>query len=431
MAEEIQENPKSKRLNHYKRTFDEYSQKVENGLVRLDKSIADSNKNLEVCLRKIDEKFTTITEDFSSLESQLDEKVNNYLESFNTAFTTLKNNFTSLNTQLSTATTNSKKASLEIENLKTSIEEIKKEIEDYRIELFEGDENNHSIKKDIEISQSTADRIFHKVIDLEKRLFGTPEKLSKIDDDDEVKELNQDEIKIINGIKYKIDVAETEGINQRILKFEELICKKEAELENRFNERIKDYNTSFNDLKKQIESFLPNAMSAGLSAAYEQTRMHHKEAEAKWANHFKLAMLGIVFLGICFLVAIYFFPPEDTFDIFKNILKIAPFEGPLIWYAWIASKRIKEEARLHEEHLHKWSVAYSFEGLVTQAKNIDNEEKETQAQRLFNEFVEAYSTNPSNVINVSGANSPFEKIIEDLKNALKETVLNATNSDKK
>ena len=87
---------------------------------------------------------------------------------------------------------------------------------------------------------------------------------------------------------------------------------------------------------------------------------------------------------------------------------------PLIWWAWSCGKRMKEEYRLHEEHLHKWTVARTFEGLSKRAKELDTDSNVQGETSLFQEIIKAYAMNPSEVIDVK-APFPMMKVANFLR----------------
>lgn len=408
MTDEANLNVKKERLNNYKKRFDEIAQSAH-------EAVEKSNKNVEELRKLVNDDLNSTSNNFLSLKEELESSVNENINILKTEFNLLKSNFTNLNGQLSNTVKNSQNSYSEIEKIKKLIDTIKDDIEKYRVELLESSNDKISIKDDIENSRDTIDSIYNKIIKLNNELFGE-ERRTSIITKPQADQLDPSKYFIKNGSYIKIEKEATDGVSQRIKKLEEILFEKEKNIDETFKLELDQFKQDFSKIREKVEGLLPGATSAGLASAYETTRKHHKKTEERWGWHFAGAMAGITILGG---VSIWLnYGTSDPYDIFKNVLKLIPFELPLIWYAWLASRRIREEARLHEEHLHKWSIARSFEGLSQQARTLDTDEDRKNESQLFGEVVSSYSLNPSNVIDVKGANTPIEKIVEGVINGL-------------
>jgi hypothetical protein len=191
---------------------------------------------------------------------------------------------------------------------------------------------------------------------------------------------------------------------------------------------LRKYRNDFKAIEQEINGKLPWVTSVGLAVAFEESRKRHERAE----NIFRIVFLVtiVAMLGVFFWGANkngLFFDELSTETVLMRILKILPLEAPLIWLGWIASKRIKQEARLHEEYQYKWSVAYSFEGFRQQVRELDEkrdkeevDETGTHANRLFTEVMKTLTRNPSNIIDTRDDNAPWERYIPWNKNKTDE-----------
>jgi len=365
---------------------------------------------------------TRYEEKLDEYAAATDGKINPLISSINDALAKLNVTLKTLDSVETSAT-----ASLGV------IKEAETEILDFYKQLTEGDEADE-VAPIIDYTNEANEKIgevHQKAIDLEGDLFGKSRKIKKITATDAAT-LSPDDYFEKDGSYFKIIAKATQGASQRIKALESEITdlkksiedsheKAQANKNTEFGEQLNRHQAEFLALQEEVKKFLPTAMSAGLSEAYRKTTEHHKKSESDWRKWFTYSIVAMVALAaIAFGINVYN-ETSDPLNIFVNFLKLAPIEAPLIWFAYIASKRIKQEARLHEEHLHKWSVAFSFEGLIKAAKDIDGKESDLQSD-VIRKFVSSYSKNPGFVIDVKGKDSPAEALASGAKDFAKDAV---------
>lgn len=304
-----------------------------------------------------------------------------------------------------------------------SIEDIKKQIESYKTDieslqnyLAEGGEDGCSLEFDLRNSYDSIKTVASNIRNLKLEFFG-----GVINDDfviskEDANELPESEVYEKEGIYYQKRTKQIEGLQQKVKAYETEIGELKKSITTSMENQLKEQRNKFDELKEIIESFLPTATAAGLSKAFIEAKQEHKKSETMWRYFFLAAIIAI------FLVAggyLYYF--QDILkatltisDIIKHMLRLIAVEFPFVWLGWTASKRIKQEARLNEEYLHKWAVAYSYEGLRKEAAELDleSEESSPQTAKLFSTFVNAYAQNPSNIIVTNDGNYPAEKLIK-------------------
>lgn len=198
--------------------------------------------------------------------------------------------------------------------------------------------------------------------------------------------------------------------------------KKQKALE--FSEFRKAQTRDLDQLKKQIRDLLPQAMTAGLSHAYEEKRKS-EEAEGKQAEiifRWSIAVLLVISI-IPVVVSLYslFHDRKNLDEIIHNIpqvvLAILPLYAPAFWFAISASKRIKLAKRLTEEYAHKEALSKTFEGLSTQIGSLPDSKSSRELKiRLLYNIISASSDNPGKLI--SDYNNSDNPILEVLDKSL-------------
>lgn len=194
-----------------------------------------------------------------------------------------------------------------------------------------------------------------------------------------------------------------------------------------FNDFSKEKSKEFDSLKDQIKSLMPDAMTAGLSHAYE-TKRKSEEEEGKKAGitYWRSIALLLSISLIPVIVSLYsFFHDGKQLDqIIQSLPQIVmatlPLYAPAFWFAISASKRIKLARRLTEEYAHKEVLSKTFEGLSTQISSLPDSEisRELRVRLLYN-IINVSSENPGRLI--SDYNSSDNPLMEVLDKSLSLT----------
>lgn len=183
----------------------------------------------------------------------------------------------------------------------------------------------------------------------------------------------------------------------------------------------------YNDLITQIESLLPQAMTAGLSSAYQAKRESEEQEMQSAYKAFKGAIKWMVFISLVpiSLTCYMFFGLNyeiqtiinDTPKIMSAVLALY---APVFWLAYSANKRMNLSKRLIEEYTYKESLSKTFEGLSKQIENIEDEKiaKDLKSRLLYS-VVSMNSQNPGKLI--KGYNKPDHPIMDIVNNSVKLT----------
>jgi hypothetical protein len=201
-----------------------------------------------------------------------------------------------------------------------------------------------------------------------------------------------------------------------------------ASLKNRKTEEFKDFekiqSEEFEQIKGKIRGLLPQAMTAGLSHAYEEKRKSEENEGKAAAKTFWLSILLLLAISILpVIVSLYSFLHDSMkldqiiHNLPQVVLAILPLYAPAFWFAISASKRIKLAKRLTEEYAHKEALSKTFEGLSTQIANLpDNKASRELKVKLLYNIISASSDNPGKLI--SDYNSSDNPILEVLDKSL-------------
>ncbi|MCM0079998.1 hypothetical protein L4X63_00180 [Geomonas sp. Red32] len=201
--------------------------------------------------------------------------------------------------------------------------------------------------------------------------------------------------------------------------------------ENEFSSTLDKWKNEYNVALKRIKDLLPDALTAGLSAAYHDK----KEAEIKESeiltSKFVKAIIGMVVVSLIpFAVSIYSWyvatPLEKVLlDMPRLVLAILPLYIPVLWLAYSSNKSIKLSKRLIEEYTHKEVLSKTFEGLSRQIENIEDQEISSDLKiKLLYNILEVNSENPGKLI------TDYNKSDHPLMDALEKSVKLGNTIDK-
>lgn len=201
---------------------------------------------------------------------------------------------------------------------------------------------------------------------------------------------------------------------------DELSKLKEEQLTN-FESFRDEQEGDFDSLKKQIRDLLPDAMTAGLSHAYETKRISEVEEGATASLTFKRSIVSLSVISVIpVLVSLYslLFDNKGIDDVLKNIpqvvLAIIPLYAPAFWFAIAASKRVKLAKRLSEEYAHKEALSKTFEGLSQQISELEESEatRELRVRLLYN-IISVSSENPGRLISdYNSSDNPITDVLD-------------------
>ena len=348
-----------------------------------------------------------------------------------TAFIEYSNTITSQIENLKNTTQNTIK---EIDEFKTKSESSYKEIDDskkgiteYEKTLFQGNENEKSLKEKIQSVFDDSNK-FHSEINnyYQKLVTGNEHGNSIISQISNAKDTALKESAMITD-KLKgteKEIKELGEFYKEIFGTEDNKKELSGGLKQEIAIRIlelekfkKEQNEKYNTLLKEIETLLPGATSAGLSTAYCDLKKEHK----KQSGYYSLSFYGL--LALLTLYGAYSFHNHGNDNLIQwgeSIIHSLPFLTPLFFIILTASKRRSEHKRLEEEYAHKESLAKSFYSFKKQIDSLQQKDEEL-TKKLLDKTIDAVSFNASTTLDGKhGDKIPLQKIAEKGLETLKE-----------
>lgn len=233
----------------------------------------------------------------------------------------------------------------------------------------------------------------------------------------------------IAGLKGQLEEAYVD-IERNFSELTKNFDKFTIESNNTINQFLTDWEAKYLGIYKKIESLLPNALTAGLSSAYQKKREDEIEASRILEKNFKSSIAFLVAISLIpFFVSIYFLIDNVSLEdvvlkMPRMVLSILPLYIPILWVAYSSNKKINLSKRLIEEYTHKEVLSKTFEGLSSQISNIEDSEvsSELKIKLLFN-MLEVSSENPGKLI--SDYNKSDHPLMEALDKSIQLT--NAVN----
>ena len=186
-------------------------------------------------------------------------------------------------------------------------------------------------------------------------------------------------------------------------------------------------------IANKIRALLPDALTAGLSSAYNENRKLEEFEQKSQLKLFKRCIYGMMIISLFPICINLYFWMGKGFTLLQLLEKlpremmcILPVYIPLFWLAIFANKRVNLSKRLIEEYKHKEAVSKTYEGLAKQISEIgdDNSSKELQARLLYNtvmlseknpgELIKDFNRPDNPLLDVLNQSSRFAEALEKL-----------------
>lgn len=191
-----------------------------------------------------------------------------------------------------------------------------------------------------------------------------------------------------------------------------------------FDATLAEWKKSYSASKAEIQSLLPNALTAGLSSAYSIKKEHEIEEIVELKKSFRnwiyvLMAVSLIPFGVSAYILIH-----DKVPLQQAIVQLSSLVSPILmlyipplWIAISTSKKINLSKRLIEEYTHKEVVAKTFEGLSKQIEGIkDNKVSADLKSKLLSNILEISTENPGKLL--SDYNKSDHPIFERLSGLL-------------
>ena len=242
----------------------------------------------------------------------------------------------------------------------------------------------------------------------------------------------KDDGEIVEGRKQKLENVYAE-LEQKIDR-----TKTDAEV---FEKDYKRQCTDFLEKAKveaeaianKIKGLLPDALTAGLSSAYNENRKLEETEQKNQLSLFKWCIGGMMALALIPVALNLYLWIGRNFTVIdllnklpREMMCILPIYIPLFWMAIFANKRVNLSKRLIEEYKHKEAVSKTYEGLAKQISEIgdENASKELQARLLYNtvmlseknpgELIKNFNRPDNPLLDVLNQSSRFAEAVEKL-----------------
>ncbi len=223
----------------------------------------------------------------------------------------------------------------------------------------------------------------------------------------------------VNGLKDDLD----EAYHQLKINFSTFEESKTKEL----NGLLETWKDDFEKIKNKIKSLLPDALTAGLSAAYADKKKAEIVESVAHVTAFRYAILGMIAVSsIPFIVSVYsliveHLPFSDAImRLPRLVLAILPLYIPATWIAYSENRKGNLSKRLIEEYSHKEALSKTYEGLSTQINSLgdDDNANDLRVKLLYN-VLEVSSENPGKLI--SDYNKSDHPVMDALDKSVKLT----------
>lgn len=419
-----------------KKNFDRYQTEIRSELEKLSKDIAYKVTDSEEDARLSAEKSKAILTEIESSKLLIDSSVKQ-IESSAEEITIKSEEL------INTAN--------EAIQQKSQIEKLHKELEDLINEVTELKEKmnealSESSTKLDEINQNLleCEDLPEKLAEAGSKLSQLEEKFSQVEDvvNHSVKRkgqidelhrtiLGQDikteegEVEHIDGLKEELEAAYN-GLDERIQKLDDEVDQTVEEVNVKFNSLLEQSSEEYDSVSNKLKSLLPDALAAGLSAAYEKKKSEEEGSLKKSSQLFyKLIFLLVIISCIPFAVDFYllFVQKLPLLEVIKDTPKLLvtmlPLYFPILWLAYSTNKKVNLSKRIIEEYTHKAVLGRTYEGLSNQINSISNDDgmsDELRVKLLLN-ILQVSAENPGKLI--SDYNNSDHPLMEALENSEK------------
>ena len=323
----------------------------------------------------------------------------------------------------------------------TKIQEAADDVNARTEKLLKDEENIANIQNNISTSQkeassdlSAAKNTMENVANIENEVSSALKKItdlqskasdkkSEIDDlYDEIMGYEKENGEREEGLKKELENCYDKLKKQSVV-LQENFSSFSKESREKLDTFLKNANNSKDAVVKEIRSYLPDSVTAGLAGAFNEKKNKEIEERNNAIERFSSQLHWMVGVAILpFLVYItWFFQGKSIDDIILKIpnmtIAVLPLYVPLIWLAIHLNHQINLSKKLIEEYAYKEAVCKSFAGLSEQIEAI-NDKKAIQELRLklIDLVMSVNSDNPGKYIkNYDKCDNPAVEILTRLE----------------
>lgn len=282
----------------------------------------------------------------------------------------------------------------ELAALSEDINNLIKQKEEYK-SLLKKAEALSNLEKSIDKAEDT----IVKISEINEEVEDYKEKISELA---ESAKSELDEISDNHGQSEKL-VTEININKQRIDEQIELNNKNDEKIEENFNnlnKLIDSTKKQFEEQRNEIQRIIDDANRASMAGSFK-TRKTEITSTLRWLD----SITYMVLLSICILLVFFFTVSysDKGFSITEFLSRI-PITLPLIWLAWLTSRKSAYLSRIREDYAYKYSSAMAFEGYKKQVQEISPD----LLGKLLEIAVNNLGDNPTRLYNDKVKHTPFD-----------------------
>ncbi|SDS48043.1 hypothetical protein SAMN05192545_1476 [Maribacter dokdonensis] len=385
--------------------LEEERQKLWERLLELEKRVAEKPSDLEREAKQASKKaaeYRNRTEDRLKQAEEIYSKITSIETEIQEKLVEIKSkhlNSVELNNELLENSTS-------LSELVARISEVLKEHPDIEQEIEQLD----TLINKIEENSSKANITYKGILTKKTELDEFHREILGYEDEDE-----DGEIIIVEGLKKELETSynnlavsaekleeDLESLkNSSKVQYDHFIKNNQDDLD-----KIKSHSKNeYDKINKQIESLLPNALTAGLSSAFVTKKGEEEELYKEYKTSFNngilyISLSALLPIGISIFYLLSGATLTDTIERAPKImLAFLPLYIPLIWTTISANKKVNLSKRLIEEYSHKQVLSMTIEGLSKQIENIEDADMSEELRiKLLNSFLNVTNENPGKLI---------------------------------
>lgn len=334
---------------------------IEESLTELQSNITNCNKN---SLPELSNKIESIEKSFQNEKDSIIKELEEDIKIKTIEINTIKKQLEELDTNYHTKYDEIEQNATKITEFEEKSQELKDEITQYHNTVFTGDK---SFKAQLEVLYKDYNLKYNEILKFNNRLFNnikekTNTKITK-EEYEKLDENEQANYKAENDQYVKFEVRKS--IQERINTLNNEFVSKYDDFKKNSNNALRENEEKNENLRKElkimIEALVSGATTAGLAKSHEKAKNDHYDEIKIWKTTFQWCIFFMVtiLLYITFKVEFQF----SISGVIQRMFLIISVNFPFIWLAYLANKNINQNKRLYEEYLHKWAIAFSFDGM--------------------------------------------------------------------
>lgn len=233
------------------------------------------------------------------------------------------------------------------------------------------------------------------------------------------------DIEHVDGLKEELEAAYS-GLDERIQNLTSEMDRAIEGVNGSFKDLLEESSAEYDAVSNKLKSLLPDALAAGLSAAYEKKKAE-EEILLEKSNRLFYFLIFVLVLISCIPFAVDFYllfikkiPLLDVLrDTPKLLITMLPLYFPILWLAYSTNKKSNLSKRIIEEYTHKSVLGRTYEGLSNQINSMPNSDglsDELRVKLLLN-ILHVSAENPGKLI--SDYNKSDHPLMEALENSEK------------